>query len=206
MSDLTLTGLGYVSEGDLNKWNLVIHYMAPIMGFYKDPEITEIMVNRFDQIFVEGRKGMVKTNARFNSEAELERLIRQISIALRQDEERATVIDARFPDQSRACCTTREVTPMGSTMTIRCTPKVTLSFSDLVEYGALTESMCDFLKARVEAKDNIIVSGSTGSGKTTLLRAIAEFIPDGERVIVCEDTQELFLKRDVNFPEVTAPL
>ncbi len=193
MSDLIETEVGMVAESELNKWKLVVHYMGPILDFYKDPEITEIMINRYDSIFVEGRKGMTKTEARFPSELDLQRFIRQLSIVLNQDSEKLDVLDARFPDQSRACCTMPSITPTGSTATIRCAPKVTLSFEDLVKFKSLSEEMCGYLRQRVEKEDNIIVSGSTGSGKTTLLRAIAEFIPDSDRVLVCEDTQELFL-------------
>ena len=200
MTDLIETEVGGVSANELNKWKLVIHYMAPIIDFYKDPEITEIMVNRYDSIFVEGRKGMVKTDARFESEADLQKLIRQISIVLNQDSEKLDVLDARFPDQSRACCTMPSITPTGATATIRCAPKVTLSFKDLVNFKSLSEEMCVYLRQRVEKEDNIIVSGSTGSGKTTLLRAIAEFIPDSDRVLVCEDTQELFLNLPNQIP------
>lgn len=200
MTDLIETDVGNVSCNELSKWKLVIHYMEPIIQFYKDPEITEIMINRFDTIFVEGRRGMVKTDARFESEADLQKLIRQISIVLNQDNEKLDVLDARFPDQSRACCTMPSVTPTGATATIRCAPKVTLSFKDLVTFKSLSEEMCGYLRERVEKADNVIVSGSTGSGKTTLLRAIAEYIPDNNRVLVCEDTQELFMNLPNQIP------
>lgn len=193
MSDLIETVVGNVSESEARKWNLVIHYMAPIIEYYQDPTITEIMINRYDSIFVEGRKGMVKTDARFKSEADLQLFIRQMSIVLNQDSEKLDVLDARFPDQSRACCTMPSITPTGATATIRCAPKVTLTFDDLVKFKSLSGEMRDYLRQRVIKEDNIIVSGSTGSGKTTLLRAIAEFIPDEDRVLICEDTQELFL-------------
>lgn len=187
------TLLGKVPQEELKKWNLVIHYMEPIIDFYKDPHINEIMINRFDRIFVEDYQGMRLTESRFRSEADFQRLIRQISIVLNQDDERLDILDARFPDQSRACCTMPSITPIGATMTLRCAPKETLYFNDLIKFKSLDEEMRDFLHERVLAKDNIIVSGSTGSGKTTILRALAEFIPDEDRVLCCEDTQELFL-------------
>ncbi len=193
MTKFEKTPLGEVPAADKNRWDLVIHYMEPILPFYKDPTIDEIMVNRYDSIFVEGRQGMQKTNATFPSEKHLQRFISQMSIVLNQDAEKADVIDARFPDQSRACYTLPSVTPSGATATIRCAPKETLTFNDLVSFGSLTQEMCDYLQERVGSNDNVIVSGSTGSGKTTLLRALAEFIPDNERVLICEDTQELFL-------------
>lgn len=197
MSDLVETELGPVPEKDLNKWNLVIHYMEPIMEFYKDRKVTEIMINRYDSIFVEGLDGKRKTNASFKSETQLERLINQISIALKQDEEKPAIIDARFPDQSRTCCTTKVVTPMGSTITMRCAPKTTLSLDDLIKYKSLNEEMKEYLRERVEKEDNTIISGSVNSGKTTLIRAFAEFIPKTQRILICEDTQELHL----DFPD-----
>lgn len=200
MSDLIETPLGEVSENLLKKWELVIHYMEPIIEYYKDPEVTEIMVNRYDSIFIENKNGKEKVNAQFKSENDLQRFIRQLSIVLDQDDESMEVLHARFPDQSRACCTMPIITPTGATVTLRCAPKVTLTFADLVSFGSLTKEMCDFINERVKAEDNIIVSGSTGSGKTTLLRAIAEFIPVDDRVLVCEDTQELFLKLQNQIP------
>lgn len=193
MTEMIETVLGSVPKTSHRAWKLVIHYMEPIIEFYKDPTIDEIMINRFDTIFVEGRNGMVKTDARFESEDDLQLLIRQLSIVLDQDDENMDSLDARFPDQSRTCCTMPSTSPRGATMTIRCAPKVTLKFSDLIKFRSISQEMCNYLRYRVELEDNIIVSGSTGSGKTTILRAIAEFIPNTDRVLICEDTQELFL-------------
>lgn len=193
MTELIDTAVGPVSVDAINGWNLVLHYMKPILPFYIDPLITEIMINRYDTILVEGHKGRIKTDATFGTEADLQRLIRQLAVVLNQDSEKPDILDARFPDQSRACCTMPVVTPTGATITIRCAPKVKLKFDDLIKFGALTEEMCAFLRIRVAKEDNMIVSGSTNSGKTTILRAISEFIPYTDRVLCCEDTQELFL-------------
>lgn len=193
MPGVAHTDVGVVPEKDVNCWSLVCHYMAPVMEYYQDPDITEIMINGFDSIFVEDRNGMRHVDRQFESEQALETLITQISIALKQDVENLEKLDARFPDQSRACCTTRNITPLGSSITIRCAPKKKLSFANLVEFKTLTQEMCDYIQDRVESHDNIIISGGTASGKTTLIRAIGDFIPRSERVIVCEDTQELFL-------------
>lgn len=190
---LVETKLGNVSEESLSKWQLVIDYMSPIIDYYTDPETTEIMINRYDCIFVESYKGMRKVDATFKSEEALQRLIRQLSIVLRQDSENPDVMDARFPDQSRANCTLPSATPSGSTMTIRIAPRVKLTFDDLVGFGSLTQEMKACIEAEVKQGSNIIISGGTGSGKTTLLRALSEFIPDDCRVITCEDTQELYL-------------
>lgn len=192
MSKLVQTEVGLVAERDFNRWNLVCHYMSPIMDYYQNPDITEIMINRFDAIFVEGRDGMKAIDRSFGSEDALEKLITQVSITLKQDAMNLAILDARFPDQSRACCTSRTISPMGSTMTIRCAPKKTLSFDDLITYKALTQEMCHFIQASVAAHHNIIIAGGTSSGKTTLMRAMSEYIPPTDRVLICEDTQELF--------------
>lgn len=196
----TETKLGIVNNDAVNKWNLVIHYMGPIIDYYVDPDVTEIMINKFDTIFIENSKGMIKVDSKFDSEEDLQRLIRQLSIVLDQDDAGLEVLHARFPDQSRACCTLPIISPTGATITLRCAPKKTLRFEDLVRFKSLTQEMCDYLKERIEAEDNAIVSGSTGSGKTTLLRAFAEFIPKDVRVLVCEDTQELFMNLPNQIP------
>ena len=187
------TMLGKVPKSDAKKWLLVIHYMTPIREFYEDDTIDEIMINRFDKIFVEGRSGMVETKAKFESEAALDRFIRQLSIVLDQDDDGLSYLDARFPDQSRACATMPAISPNGCTVTIRCAPKVTLTFADLVQFKSLTQEMADFIKSEVLNYSTILVSGSTGSGKTTILRALADYIPVQDRVITCEDTLELQL-------------
>jgi len=192
-SNLIDTLVGPIPEYELEKWKLVIHYMGPIKEYYKDPKINEIMINRYDSIFVEDYSGIRKTTSTFGSEDNLQLLIRQISIVLNQDNEKLQVLDARFPDQSRACCTMPSITPTGATITLRCAPKETLRFDDLIKFKSINQEIKEYLKERVLAKDNIIVSGSTGSGKTTILRALAEFIPEEDRVLCCEDTQELFL-------------
>ncbi|NRA71968.1 MAG: CpaF family protein [Gammaproteobacteria bacterium] len=183
-----------VAKNVQNKWNLVQHYMEPIFEYFIDPEVTEIMINGFDNIFIENNKGKIKTDATFENEENLMRLIRQLSIALRQDKGTLGVLHARLPDQSRACCTSTLITPTGASITIRCAPKTVLTFDDLVKYKSLTQEMADYIKVSVNEEKNAIISGSTGSGKTTILRAMAGFIAKDDRVIVCEDTQELGLK------------
>lgn len=176
------------------RWSLIGHYMEPLEDLYLSVGVTEIMVNRWDDIYFEKDGRMCKAEHSFESADHLYTLIRQLSVVLGQEDNLATgVLDARFPDQSRACCTTQNVTPSGCTMTVRVAPKRQFSMSDLVENGTMTREVHDFLKAGVSRGDNIIVSGSTGSGKTTLLRGIAEFVDPSERVVTCEDTQELLL-------------
>lgn len=191
---LVETPFGKIQAQDKKRWELVEHYMGPLMEFYGKEGVTEIMVNRYDHIEVEDRTGIHLTDARFESEDALKTLIEQLATALNQvvspDE---PILHARFPDQSRACCTLREVSPMGCTITLRIAPRVTLTWADLVKFGAITQEMVDYIQRAVIAGANGVLAGSTGSGKTTVLRATASFIPDEERVLTAEDTQELYL-------------
>lgn len=189
------TPFGKVPAEDKEKWDLVAYYMKPLLDFYADDEVTEIMVNRADQIFVEKRGQIFKADVEFDSEDMLVRFIQQLANALRQEVSADNpILHARFPDQSRACCTLSSISPIGSSMTLRVAPKVILSSRDLVDRGAMSVEMVDYLRAATDAGANIIVAGGTGSGKTTVLRMLAEFIDEEERVITCEDTQELFLR------------
>jgi len=188
------TIFGPVQAQDIHRWRLVENYMKPILPYYGAEGVTEIMVNRYNQIEIEDRTGMHSVDATFASETDLQTLIEQIATALNQtvnaDE---PILHARFPDQSRACCTLRDVSPMGCSMTLRIAPKVTLTWDDLIKFGAINQQMVDYIQRVVEAGANGVLSGSTGSGKTTVLRGTAAFIDPEERVITAEDTQELYL-------------
>jgi len=183
-----------LDEVSRKRWSLVEHYMEPISGLYLEPGVTEIMVNRWDRIFVEKNGVMSLTACRFADEEALKTLIRQIGVVLDQQKSLASgILHARLPDQSRACCTLESVSPYGATLTLRVAPKKHFSMQDLVANNTLTSEAADFLAKKVAKGANIIVSGSTGSGKTTLLRCLADFIDKSERVVTCEDTQELLL-------------
>ncbi|MGF1894013.1 CpaF/VirB11 family protein, partial [Vibrio campbellii] len=94
---------------------------------------------------------------------------------------------------ARLCCTLPQITPQGATLTLRIAPKTLLQAEQLVQSEAMTSAMLDYLIQAVVEGKTVIVSGNTGSGKTTLLRALARYIPEGERIVTCEDTQELYL-------------
>lgn len=188
--------VGEVPQADVQSWELLLYYFEPLRPFYLDPEVTEIMVNRFDYILVERGGHLEQVDARFTDEKALQELIYQIGNRLNQlvDDDNP-ILDARFPDGSRLCCTLPAVTPSGATITLRCKPRESYTFDDLVRFDALTPPMVDFIGERVRAGDTMLVSGNTGSGKTTVLRACATFIDPRERVISAEDTMELHLKQ-----------
>lgn len=190
------TPVGRVAESDRRGWDLLLHYFEPLMPYYEDEAVTEIMVNRYDEIWIERGGRLERVDTAFDSERALQELIFQIANRLNQlvDEDNP-ILDARFPDGSRLCCTLPAVSPGGSTITLRCKPRVSYTFEDLVGFGALTQEMVDYIGQRVRAGDTMLVSGNTGSGKTTVLRACAAFIDPRERVISAEDTMELHLKQ-----------
>lgn len=182
---------GEVSDDDLMKWQLVRDSMVPILSHYQDSDVSDILINRYDCIFVSKNGKYELTDSKFASENDLSTFLEQLAIALEQKVD--GVLDARFPDCSRACFTTKEVTPHGITASIRINRINMLELHDLVNSGALNEEMADFLIEKVKQRANMMVSGGTGSGKTTLLRALSKFVDVNERVLIAEDTQELHL-------------
>lgn len=168
--------------------------LGPIEPYIKDETVTEIVVQRFDNICVE-RGGLIETvNTAFLSEAHLRNVIGRIVQPVgRQINLYTPMVDARLPDGSRVNATIPPVTPDGSTLTIRKFPEKSLTGEDYIRLRSLNRAMLCFLKAGVEGKLNIIVSGGTASGKTTLLNMLSMFIPAGDLVITVEDSCELRL-------------
>lgn len=176
------------------QWSWVEEYFTPLRELYENPDTTEIFVDRFDSISIERNGRLEKTPITFDSNQSFQDFIIQLSTALNQPlNSSSPILDARLPDCSRVCATLPDVTPQGATMTLRIAPKQHIRAEQLVGFGALNQAMLDYLIEAIKAGKNIIVSGNTGSGKTTLLRALARYIPLTERVIICEDTQELYI-------------
>ncbi len=169
---------------------------GPIEPLLNDPQITEIMVNGHKQIYVE-RYGLLEpTTVFFDSDEHLIRIIDRIVSPLgRRVDETSPMVDARLPNGYRINATVPPLSLDGPTLTIRKFATNPLTVRDLITNHTITEQLADFLKACVEARVNIVVSGGTGSGKTSLLNLLSSFIPDGERVITIEDTAELKLEK-----------
>jgi len=171
--------------------------LGPLEDLLADETVTEIMVNARDQIYIEqaGRAGLSKTT--FSSEQQMMNVIERIVTPLgRRCDEKTPYVDARLPDGSRVHVIIPPLALRGPTITIRKFPKKRIVSSDLVKFGSMTQEISDFLRACVEAKMNIVVSGGTGSGKTTLLNVLSNFIPATERIITVEDAAELQLGQD----------
>lgn len=157
-----------------------------------DPDVTEIMVNRYDRIYVE-RKGRISLQrAGFSSEAAVRAVIDRIVFPLgRRIDESSPMVDARLHDGSRMNAVIPPISMAGACMTIRKFPRNRLRMPDLVRIHAMNQQMADLLALCVRLRLNILVSGGTGSGKTTLLNILGECIPEDQRVITIEDSAEL---------------
>lgn len=163
-----------------------------LQDLIEDQEITEIMINGTQNIFVEKKGKIYRTDKRFPSRSRLEDVIQQIVAgANRMVNESVPIADARLPDGSRVNVVLYPVALNGPVVTIRKFPTEQITMQDLVRMGAVSDEAAGFLKMLVIAGYNIFISGGTGSGKTTLLNALSQFIPGGERVITIEDNAEL---------------
>ncbi|MFC4927497.1 ATPase, T2SS/T4P/T4SS family [Delftia deserti] len=171
--------------------------LGPLEELLADDSVSEIMVNRFDEIYVERAGRLQKHALTFTSDRAVMGVIERIVAPLgRRIDESSPMVDARLKDGSRVNAIIAPLALKGSTLTIRKFARRKLNAADLVQFGALSPAMADFLRICVEARKNIIVSGGTGSGKTTLLNILSNFIPSGERVITVEDAAELKLAHE----------
>nr|WP_223263056.1 CpaF family protein [Arthrobacter sp. NamB2] len=169
---------------------------GPLQRLLDDPTVTEIMVNRMDQIYVEQKGRLTLSDSRFSSEEHLRRVIERIvSKVGRRIDESSPFVDARLEDGSRVNAVIPPLAVNGSSLTIRKFSKVPLTVQNLIDFGTLTPEMAELLDACVKAKLNIIVSGGTGTGKTTLLNVLSSFLPDDERIVTIEDAVELQIQQ-----------
>lgn len=165
----------------------------------EDPEITEIMINGPDRIFVEKGGRLWPRKGRFESMTRLQDVIQQIAAGCnRAVNEASPILDARLADGSRVNVVLAPVALNGPAVTIRRFPKEGMTLSRLVELGSINEECRAFLELVVRCKYNIFISGGTGSGKTTFLNALSQAIPEEERIITVEDSAELQLKSAKN--------
>jgi pilus assembly protein CpaF len=175
----------------------VDYFLSPIGEFLDDPEITEIMVNRFDQIYVERGGRLYPTDVRFESEDALLSAVHNVAQWVGRDINLdRPVLDARLPDGSRVHAIIPPGCRNGTCLTIRKFKRGGMTMADLIGYGSLSESAREFLEISVRLRKNIIISGGTGTGKTSLLGAVSVAIPEEERIVVIEDTSELKLVQE----------
>jgi len=171
--------------------------LGPLEELLGDDSISEIMVNRYDQIYVERNGRLQRHPLTFTGDRAVLGVIERIVAPLgRRIDESSPMVDARLKDGSRVNAIIPPLALKGPTLTVRKFAKRKLTSHDLVDFGALSPEMAAFLQVCVEARKNIIVSGGTGSGKTTLLNILSNFIPSGERIITVEDAAELQLHHE----------
>ncbi len=186
-----------------DRQNLLEWVISDILGYgpleplLQDDTITEIMCNGAHDVYVE-RRGMIeKTEVAFENEAHLMRIIDRIVSPLgRRVDEASPMVDARLPSGYRVNATIPPLTLGGPALTIRKFARTPYTAQDMIANGSLTTGLAAFLKASVEARVNVLISGGTGSGKTTMLNVVSAFIPTYERIITIEDTAELQLKQE----------
>jgi pilus assembly protein CpaF len=170
---------------------------GPIEPLLQEPTITEVMVNGYDNIYIERFGKVEKTHVTFENETHLMRIIDRIVAPLgRRVDESSPMVDARLPNGYRVNVIIPPLSLIGPMLTIRKFAQTPFTAQDLVANGTLSPALVNFMKACVEAKINIVISGGTGSGKTTLLNVISAFIPSHERIITIEDIAELQLKQE----------
>lgn len=170
---------------------------GPLQRLLEDPSVTEIMVNRFDQIYIERAGHLTLTGSQFSSDDHLRKVIERIvSKVGRRIDESSPLVDARLADGSRVNAIIPPLAVNGPSLTIRKFSHVPLTVRNLIEWGSLTVEMAELLSACVRARLNIIVSGGTGTGKTTLLNVLSSFIPEDDRIVTIEDAVELQLQQE----------
>ncbi len=170
--------------------------LGPLETLLKDPTISDILVNRFDRIFVERRGRLERVEIRFRDNQHLRQIIdRIVGLVGRRVDETSPMVDARLADGSRVNAIIPPLALDGPAMSIRRFGSKPMQLEDLIRHGAFPPAVMDFLSAAVQARCNVLISGGTGSGKTTLLNCLSRFIPSEERVITIEDAAELQLQQ-----------
>src|SRR5258705_11046477 len=171
--------------------------LGPLEPLLKDPTISDIMVNGFDNVYIERAGRVVETNVRFKDSAHVRMIIERIVSAVgRRIDDSSPIVDARLADGSRVCAVIPPLSLIGPVMSIRRYGKKVLTTEDLIKNQTFTTGMLDFMSGCVEARLNIVISGGSGSGKTTMLNTLSRFIPEEERIVTIEDTAELNLQQN----------
>lgn len=171
--------------------------LGPLEAFIANEDISEIMVNHANQIYVEKRGKLTLSDKVFSSNQAVMGVIERIVAPIgRRIDESSPLVDARLKDGSRVNAIIPPLSLKGPCLTIRKFKRDTLKVEDLIRYRTLTAQMAEFLEVCVKARKNIVISGGTGSGKTTTLNVISSFIPEDERIITVEDAAELQLPQE----------
>ena len=175
----------------------VEHFLAPILPFLRDPNVSEIMVNSPHDIYVERGGRVVKTDAKFeDDEALLAAVNNVLQYTGKRMSEEHPLIDSRLPDGSRVHVVLGRLCRTGTCMTIRKFAKVMFDADHLVRLNSWSQQAMEYMRTCVLAEKNILVAGGTSSGKTSLLNVLSGFIPNHQRIVVIEDSSELELQQN----------
>jgi len=170
--------------------------LGPLETLLKEPTISDILVNRYNKVFIERAGKLSETTVRFKDDAHLLHIIEKIvSQVGRRIDEAQPIVDARLQDGSRVNAIIPPLALDGPCLSIRRFGRHVITQDEMLQYKTITPSMLRFLSACVQCKTTILISGGTGSGKTTMLNALSRFIPEEERIITIEDTAELQLQQ-----------
>jgi len=170
--------------------------LGPLEPFVRDPEVTEVMVNGWDSIYVERGGKIYWTGAKFHDDPQLRRTIDKIVAKVgRRVDEASPYVDARLPDGSRVNAIIPPLAIDGACLTIRKFSADPYQAQDLISFGTMNQQVVDLVEACVRGRMNILVSGGTGAGKTTTLNVLSSFLPDDERIVTIEDSAELRLQQ-----------
>jgi pilus assembly protein CpaF len=171
-------------------------FLSPLMPYFRDPEVTEIMVNGHDCIYVERRGRIERTPSTFATEADLQAAANNMAQFVGQPlDVMRPLMDGRLPDGSRVCIVLGKLAATGTQINIRRFPKNAANPEFLIEKGAITPQAMEFLLLAVKAHQNIVVSGGSGSGKTTVVNVLTHAFGEAERIVVIEETRELQVQR-----------
>jgi pilus assembly protein CpaF len=171
--------------------------LGPIEPLMQDPTVSDILVNGAREIYVERHGKLERTRVTFRNDTHLLQVIDRIVSAVgRRVDESSPMVDARLPDGSRVNAIIPPLALDGPVLSIRRFAKDPLRMADMIEFGTLTPALAEILRATVQARLNILVSGGTGAGKTTMLNVLSNAIPNTERIVTIEDSAELQLQQD----------
>lgn len=193
-------GLSFKEKGMLKYTiNESVEGLGILGKIITDPEITEVMINGYDTIFIEKSGKLMRMNEHFQDNEELVRIVQKFVSAMDRTVDASNpIVDARLDDGSRVHVAFPPVALNGATVTIRRFSKNPMTIEKLLQYGSITTEAADFLEKVVRSRHNVFVCGGTGSGKTTFLNALSNYIQPWERVITIEDSAELQIKNIPN--------
>lgn len=172
------------------------HHLKPIQSYLEDASISEVMVNAYNEIYIEQHGSLIKTDARFTDVEAYEAAVNNIlQFTGRNVTDDQPLMDGRLPDGSRVHVAREPCARHGTVMAIRKFSKQMLDIDWLSELGSITPAACEYLNLMITAEQNLLVAGGTSAGKTSLLNALSAYIPNGERVVIIEDSAELQLQQ-----------